>query len=135
MWWPYLQALHAFLAADDGLAGVALSYGTGGAVPEARTIELVRGPEQPDDLMCPRQGRLTIWIDTWAHDRDDVQALAGLTALEGALIAALDRWQRSGARVEDTVFRLAVSRRDPDGGIFRPTRGSRTHLQIDWRKG
>jgi hypothetical protein len=133
MWWPFLQALRDALQAWPALAGVTVQVGAHGEVPALDTIELDRGPDAADDLANPRRGELTVWMDCWTQDTDDDAALARLAAIESAAVEALGNLLRHGERVAGADYRISIQRRESDGGIFRPSRGSRTYVQIEWR--
>lgn len=137
MWWAFMEAVRSALEAWPALSTATVVYGTGGAVPQTRTVEIVRGTEDTDDLVNPRRGTVTLWLDCWVRDETDDLAAAAypdLAALESDVLAALMDWQRHGDRVAGSVFKVNVRRRQPDGGIFRPVHGSRTTVAIDWRK-
>ncbi|MBA1147425.1 hypothetical protein H0Z60_10190 [Ectothiorhodospiraceae bacterium WFHF3C12] len=132
-----MEAVRSALEAWPALSATTVLYGTGGQVPQERTVEIVRGTEETDDLVHPRRGTVTLWLDSWVRDETDnleVSAYPDLAALEGDVLAALMDWQRNGDRVAGCDFNVNVRRRQPDGGIFRPVHGSRTTVSIEWRK-
>lgn len=132
MWWALLADLEQHLGARPALAGVAVELGADGPIPEADTLQLDRGTEAGDDLVNPRRGQVTLWVDAWARQADDRLTLQRLSELEAEVLLALQDWQKAGGP-QGLAIQITIQQRAGDGGIFRPSRASRTTVQINWR--
>lgn len=138
-----MQALETHLKTWPALReiGARVCLGEQGEVPadHVETIEIVRAPEQADDLVEPRRGTVRLDLTLFARGLDDAtddtrEGYRKLAALEDAVTAALQDFQKNHARVESTDYDLNMLARIPDGGIWRPTVASLTRLAIEWRK-
>lgn len=141
MWWPIIENLRDYLqacASQEGsaLAGVDIHAGAADPITVYPCLEILWDEEGKIDLHRGADGIMTIWIDAWVqNDDDDPSVLYGLLHdIQKGYFGVLDNWTNYLKETLQVAAHVKVSRTVSDGDTNRPIGGSRSILEVDWRR-
>lgn len=126
MWARVIEIITGIL--KSSLAGVEVMAYADAVVPTVDTVRVLRGSAPAWSLYAQQHGSDAIVIECWTCHDNPAIADQQLEALEERVIAAL----RSIPRAEP-IISIHPMGTDPDGDLFRPSRGSRMSLNVNWR--
>lgn len=136
IWWPVLNHLRDFAAAQDELAGVDVRAGSKKPKDPYPCVEFIWDEENAQNLYRTNQGEFTIWVDSWIKnsDPDPAAGYEVLHVLQEKVCEVIVRW--SDAVIEDMnlFVNLELNGIVSDGELRRPLCGSRMVLKIKWKR-
>jgi len=134
-WWPIIKNLQDYLQTQTGLSGITIIAGGTDEHIYPR-IEILWDEENGVDPHKKDKGCITLWIDCWAENNDPEVATVYdlLYELQIGFFNALKEWPKFLSIELNLAAKVTVGRTVSDGGTSRPITGSRTILEIEWRR-
>lgn len=126
MWVTLIEIISAALKL--ALPDVVVVAYADAAVPTVDTVRVLRGSAPAWSIYAQQHGSDALAIECWTYDDDPAIADQKLQALEQRVIDVLRALPRT-----EPLLNISPMGIDPDGDLFRPSRGSRMALNVTWR--
>ncbi|MDU2066632.1 MAG: hypothetical protein E6713_17575 [Sporomusaceae bacterium] len=134
-WWPIIQNLKEFLEQQPEMADIMVVEGAidDTVYPRIEILWDDEGGMYPHTL---RTGTVVLWVDTWVENTapGDASAYGLLHPLQIAFNGLLDKWTNHALKNLGLSMNVKIVKTASDGGTSRPIAGSRTILEIEWRR-
>ncbi len=140
-WWPITENLRDYLRErslmeGSGLAGVDIHAGAANPIENYPCLEVLWDEESGGDPHKNTKGKIILWLDGWVENDDpDPGVIYGLLyQLQRGFFDVLGDWPKFLGEKLEMAIKVIVGRTVSDGDTNRPIGGSRTILEIEWRK-
>jgi len=134
IWWPIIENLVAYIRTLPEFAETNVHAGTQNPVSYYPCIEIVWDNESNINPYKQSKGSLTLLIDAYVTDDDPAVAYEKLYDVQQQSFAALRGWSASAADILGIALNAKVIKIASAAGTIKPVTGSRTTLEIEWRK-
>lgn len=129
MWWTLLESLKNSFSKN--CPQIHVQAGSGVGIENYPSLQIIRDSEKEENL---HKGICNLWIDCWVRNDsiDPGEGYAELSNLESLIKKQLWEWVKS--KPLDAAIKVNIKGTISDGEEFRPLCGSRTFLEIEWRR-